>query len=342
MIIDNIDQPMNEDEIAELLIKTGIRAQPPEALADEVFLNVKGVWQAEVTLRKQSLRQRSYAIAAGFMLMIGAGFMLISSPTDQISGVDQFATVTQAVNILEQRSAGQAWQAYSTASATDSATGSTTLNPLQELRTGSDSYAFVTLDTGFEIRLDANTQVILKSREELDVISGAVYVDSNQLKGGNHLWVNTPFGKTRDIGTQYEVRLLKDSWLVQVREGRVDIAAEGKKWAAQAGERLQIFDNNTVSKTQLKSYDDSWHWTQNVGKGFDLDGQTLDSYLHWLERETGNLTSYQSDEIQADAKVTILHGTIEGLAPFESLSAVLATTNFRLVNSEPGAIVVGK
>ena len=42
MIIDNIDQPMNEGEIAELLKETGIRAQPPEALADEVFLNVKG------------------------------------------------------------------------------------------------------------------------------------------------------------------------------------------------------------------------------------------------------------------------------------------------------------
>jgi len=338
MSIDREAKQMSEGEIAALLAQSGARLQPPGDLADEIFLNVKSVWQEEVNQRKKTLRQRYYAIAAGFMLMIGAGVMFISTPDGAAPGVDQFANVTQAVNVVEQRLGEQPWTAVS---GSKNALA-TSLKKPQALRTGADSYAFVELDTGFEIRLDANTQVILSARDEIQVVAGAIYVDSNQIKGGTQLWINTPFGRTRDIGTQYEVRLLGDNLQVQVREGTVDITHDKGQWIAEAGERVVVADGREVSRSELKPDDGSWHWTQNVGKKYQIDGQSLDAYLHWLGRESGKVTVYQSEEVQTAAKATILHGSIDDLSASESLTAVLATTNFHLVPSESDTIVVGK
>jgi len=350
--MDNENQLLNESQIAELLKKTGTRQLPPSVLADEVYSNVKSVWQEEVDLRRRKFKQRFFAIAAGFMLMIGAGFMAISMPEGSSNGMNQFASVTQAINVVEQRVDDQAWSvAYLASDSSSVGSSGASTAEFQELRTGTDSYAFVAMDTGFEIRLDSNTQVLFRSREEIEVLSGAVYVDSNQLKKGRHLLVNTPFGQTRDIGTQYEVRLLDDTLRVQVREGRVDVTTEAGLWAAKAGERIVLADNKVISKSELKPDDESWQWTQNVGKKFQIDGQTLDAYLHWLERESGKRTVYQSDEAETAAKATILHGTIDGLGVLDSLPAVLATTNFHIVPStgdssqeasaQEGAIVVG-
>ena len=96
----------------------------------------------------------------------------------------------------------------------------------QQLVTGPRGKAALTLARGVTLRLDANTRIALAGIDRVVVERGAVYLDAgDRPAAGPSLRIDSAFGSTRHLGTQYEVRVPPAEMQVSVREGRVELAA---------------------------------------------------------------------------------------------------------------------
>ena len=62
---------------------------------------------------------------------------------------------------------------------------------------------------------------------------------------------------------------------------------------------------------------------------FDIDNQSLASFLQWIARETGRHVVYSTPQAEAAAQAVKLRGSIAGLDADVALATVLATTQLR-------------
>ncbi|MEO8225304.1 MAG: hypothetical protein ABI661_10915, partial [Gammaproteobacteria bacterium] len=147
---------------------------------------------------------------------------------------------------------------------------------------------------------------------------------------GPGLQIDSAFGSTRHLGTQYEVRVTPAQMLVSVREGRVAVdgaAAAGTRSIVQAGEQLRISDAGAVARGKIGKRDPRWNWIAGVTPSFAIEDRQLSEFLSWVCRETGRDLSYDSPGVEAAAGQIILRGSVSGLSPDEALVAVMATTS---------------
>ncbi|MFT7688314.1 MAG: ferric-dicitrate binding protein FerR (iron transport regulator) [Candidatus Azotimanducaceae bacterium] len=340
----NDENNMNESQIADLLQQVGARSAPPQSSRDEIKANVKSAWLEELQLRQKRSKQKrnlaiSFALAASLVLAIGLN-VEVNKP------IQQFATITQTVNQIQYEDEQGLWH-----NVDDRNVYSST-----KMRTLEGSYAAIELSNGLNMRLDSNTEITLIDLFEVKVASGSIYIDSDSDRdsdlSNNTIRVSTPFGNAQDIGTQFEVKVTPDRWRVQVRAGSVEMVDGNDQFLLAAGERIEINQDststlNTVKKSTITSHDASWSWTQSISTPFELQGETLDHYLTWVSRETGDAIKYRSAETESAAKQTTLSGSLQdgafkGLTAIESVPKVLQTTSFTATISTDGIIFVDK
>lgn len=319
------DNRMDEAQIAQLLQKVGARTPPPDEVAASVRENVRAVWQEEVNRRRRS-RTRNFAMAASIVMAMAASwYVLIPAPR-----AGPVAHVALESGVIEVLGSDNQWYALDSADVSAGAT----------VRTLDESYLTLDLTNGANLRVDANSVVTLSdvTLAELDV--GAVYVDSD--RDSADIDIRTSFGVAEEIGTRFEVRASPTSWRVQVRDGKVRVTDDAIDELAIAGQRIDIRDDDTVTFASIPANDPSWLWAERAATPFPIEGATLRQYLSWVSRETGNPIVFDSIETEAAAMRTVLHGSIEGLSPQESLDVVLATTNLRRVSSGDNSITIAK
>ena len=323
---------LNEERITALLQKIGPRPQPGADVTASIQANVKAVWREAVALqqaRRQNRRKAvGFALAASVLLSFGASWLLSTPPQ-----TSAFGEVAQVVNRVEYVGADGQWRHL----------GEQALRQRIELRTGSAGSLRLHLNDGMDIRVGANSRLAMQAGGALTLHTGVIYVDSNdQIDVGNSLRVTTPFGEAEDIGTQFAVRVAPDGWQVQVRDGLVKMSDDGLQRQVNAGDRVVIDQRNDVTVSQVASDDTSWAWIAAVSPEFLIEGASLQAYVDWLSRETGKTVVFSSAQVSESASSTILHGSIDGLLPMESLSAVLAATDFHLIDSEAGKLVIDR
>jgi len=330
MDIPNNDDSRNdlvgENQISDLLQQVGSRNNPPDILYDQIKSNVKSVWQEEVNARRT--KRNAYSVAAGFALAVAIGTATFLASNNK---VNSYATVDGVVNQVEYlRQGDDTWRDLKR----------TEVNGVMKVRTHANSFVSISMINGLNVRLAENSDVTLVGIDEINLKSGNLYIDSNDHADvQNSIWITTPFGQARDIGTQFAVRVMPDNWQIQVREGSVEI--NHGDIVALAGDRILISESNIVRKSTIDPDDMSWDWTQEVVATFHLEGATLSTYLNWVSRETGKPLEYRSEVARKQATSTMLHGSIEGLKPLESLPVVISTTDFHRVDAEPDRIVIG-
>ena len=331
------DLPDNahDDDIEKILGRLGTRPRPEPAMTDAVRANVLDAWQQEVRQNQlqQNRRHRYLRVAAAVGALAFAGMLAVSSleqPAAIVATVD--GPVSSSVT-MQYSIDGEQWQDLSNS---DIAVG-------DYLRTGSEAAASLTFSNNMNVRLDRTTLVQISSPNSVKLTQGNVYLDSYGEVSAQGFVVETPFGKARDIGTQFMVQSTADSWSVQVREGKVNVDTPDSFIAVTPGERVTITAENTVTKAQVLPTDDSWRWTESAVPAYSLSGKSVDDYLQWVARETGRTVTYTNETQHQTALRTRLSGSqsIDGLSASESLPHILQTTQLELVELNDSMITIG-
>jgi ferric-dicitrate binding protein FerR (iron transport regulator) len=198
----------------------------------------------------------------------------------------------------------------------------------QAIVTGPQGRAALRLRDGVSLRLDTDTRIALQAPDRIVVTRGAVYLDAGPGSGAaDPLLIESRFGTTRHLGTQYEVRVAADAMLVSVREGRVEISGTGPAaHQAKAGEQLLLKADGSMERRSVERTAALWDWTQEVTPPFAIEQRTLPEFLVWVSRETGRELEYVTPELHSSAAEIVLRGSIAGLHPDAALAAVMATT----------------
>ena len=314
-------RPGEEASLAALLRDVGPRADPPPNVARQIRAVVEAEWRTMVAARQPRPVARSsvrrwpaLALAASLAVAaIGAWFTLpmLNQPMAPL------ATLSRVSGAVEAGSGGD-WQPAAVRQA---------LTAGQGIVTGPHGRAALRLRDGITLRLDTDTRIALQTPERIVITRGAVYLDAGPKSAiGDPLVIESRFGTTRHLGTQYEVRVAPEAMLVSVREGRVEVSGPGLATQAKAGEQLLLKANGSMQRQTIERTAALWNWTQEVTPPFAIEQRTLPDFLHWVSRETGRELEFTSPQLQSLATEIVLRGSIAGLHPDAALAAVMATT----------------
>jgi FecR protein len=180
---------------------------------------------------------------------------------------------------------------------------------------------------GGSLRLAAETRARFTGPDAAQLLSGALYFDSEAGTRKRPFTVRTDVGTLRDVGTQFMARLESGRLEVGVRRGRVALTHGGARSEADAGERLTIpRDGDRIERRAMPTYGDEWAWVERLAPSFDIDGRHLADFLTWVEAQTGRRVTYADPQAERVARDSLLMGSID-LPPMPKLKAVLALTD---------------
>lgn len=308
------------DDIERVLRAAGGRAQPSAQMKESVRAAVHAQWREAVGQRQRRKRQVWLAAAAS-VAIAALGITMVR--TMQSAPALIVANVSHSTGEVKAR--GGAFARWLPAKLR---------NPLHDgatVMTGSDGRAALTLASGVSLRLDHDTRIEVEDVEHIDVLAGAVYVDSGITPDAEKpLQVDTPAGAVRHVGTQYEVRLTGAGTQLRVREGRVQLTQPGgDAHSVQAGEQVVVSSSGELARGTAARSGPEWDWVADTAPPFDIDGRPLHEFLSWAGRELGRDIVFATPESEAEARRAVLNGSVSGLTPAEAIAAVLPTTRLR-------------
>jgi hypothetical protein len=318
--------------VEHLLHAAGPGPEIPEDGAERVKDLIRPVWRDEVAARS---RQRSRLWIGGFAAaaaLIIAMIYLPSLRTGTSDPVPQAIVVALIEGTLEVTPPG------SNVSFLTTEDTHTELPRGSLVRTGPESRAALWLTDRRSLRLDANTDLRLDSEASISLDSGAVYIDA-QNGSDTGIEVRTALGTATDIGTQFEVRFEEATLDVKVREGLVSLASNDEEYRITQGVTLSVDAEGEVVTGAITPYDPAWLWAQEIAPSFEIEGQTVLAFLDWVSSETGLSVRFESADVEQLAATTILHGSIEGLAPSQAPAVILPSARLS-VSEDPGALLV--
>ncbi len=316
-------EPENET-LGRLFNIAGPRQAAPASVVAEVKRATYPAWQAKVRAVR-TRRRRTWVLAAAASLVIAGALWRLAPLTLPDAEPVRVATVEVTAGAV---TAGAA-----------SVTIGARLDAGNTLETGPRSHATLRLAGGASARLDAGTVLRLEAADALELERGAVYLDTGRDPGGASLAVSTRYGVARDVGTQFEVRLLEDALKIQVREGTVEIDVGEATHEADAGSALTVAGGGAVTREDVAAYGPSWGWILRTSPPFELEGQTLGEFLRWVSRETGWRTRFADLALEREVTDTVAHGSIAGVRPDHAPDLVLPGYGLRY-RLEDGTLVI--
>ncbi|HEV8580973.1 MAG TPA: FecR family protein [Thermoanaerobaculia bacterium] len=315
-------RPVARDDLAPLLHLAGPRPRLPEADVGPIRAAVREAFRHQA--RRRVIRRRigwtAAGLAAGLLTALGLtlGRPVAKSPP-------------QAIATFERRTGDVA-----VADSTGRPVASQSLF-MGAVLTTRGGRAAVRLPAGASLRIDAGSSVRFDSRRRVTLQRGALYIDSGAAAPGAGIEVATLLGSIRDIGTQFEARLVAgeppspaaSALRVRVREGKVLVEHGGEVQRAGAGGELVLRADGSLRRAEIPIYGPSWEWVQRAAPTPAIEGATLAEFLDWTSRETGlrwRLAEPQTGKPPGDI---ILHGSIAGLTAEEALAVVLPSCGYR-------------
>ena len=330
---DRNDSPASsEDALGRLLRAAGPRLDVAGSRSARVQHSVRDAWRADV--RRRTSRRRMaigialFSTAAVVMIAVGVG------RPDRVPVPASAATVA-----LLERTEGTVEALTAGPADRTTARTLTTSAPVQAgewVTTGANARAALRLTTGVSLRLDTDTRARLDSDAVIELVAGAVYIDSGEAAGG--LEVRTPLGTARDIGTQFEVRVDEASTRVRVRDGIVEVRQGDRAMSAHRGTELTVMADSAISEA-VAPFGPEWDWTARLAPPIETDGQPLAVFLEAVSREHGWRVRYADAPLARYAADSIMHGSVVGLPPREAVAVMLTSSGLEH-HFDNGEIVV--
>lgn len=305
--------PQGPDEIAEAIRRAGKRPPVPEDALARLEAATRAHWQEKVRRRERRWRTPLLAVAALVVLGVGLWLWNERPARKPISPMARVEAITGTVWI----EVGDARRELRGGEGVPVGSG---------LATSESGRVAVRIPTGHSIRLDSGSYVRLRAPSDLALDRGAVYADSGVPRNPRSIVVRTSAGEIRDVGTQFEVRVLRSSVRIRVREGSVSLVGADERHEVSAGGGLEIGNDGTVSRHELTGDGSEWTWVTEVAPMIDVRGRPLREALAWIAREKGWRLSFADADTEKLASDIILEGSIEGLTLDQALDAILATS----------------
>ena len=312
------------DEVAALLQLAGARPQPPGDRERAVRTVVERTWQGTVR-RRRRWRVVLWTLASSSAAAAIALALLWRPPgAEGPAALASRASRATAVARVE-RLAGEVAIGPPEAPRTAAPEGAVAAG--DRIATGADGRVALLLAGGGSLRVDASSRLALDAAGRIELGRGAVYFDSGLDPGAPpapaRVVVATPLGTVSELGTQFEVRLVAEGLRVRVREGEVALRRLGRTHTADAGVELTVTVAGVVHTAALPAFGAAWEWTQAIAPPFPLEGSSLSEFLAWVSRESGRRVAGAAMATGEAARTTVLHGSLAGLTPEESLAVVL-------------------
>lgn len=312
------NEPESHDaSIEELLREVGARDEPSPEAARDVMSAVHAEWLTIVQQQRRQQRVVAWRVAAGVALAVLVStfaYRFMTPEAAQVASVEHVHGHLLASAEDAQPMARQTGEFIRV--------GDT-------VQTDAQSRAAVSFPDGLSLRLDHDTRLTVDATDHILLASGAVYIDAPPSAKGNALTIATAAGSVKHLGTQYEVRTQADAMLVSVREGRVMLTHSNGSNTGEAGQVLRLSNDGELTRSILAATDPHWHWALQAAPAFDIENQSLASFLQWIARETGRHLVYSSPAAESAATEVKLRGSIAGLDADAALAAVLSTTQLR-------------
>jgi len=314
--------PDKPDTFEDLFRQAEPRLKPPAADTREIRDALHQEWRHLTRRRKFRKYAVSTGLAAAVLMagMLGLNLFNISQPVSDFAPLASVDRQTGTITIRDGHpesppaTTGQPGRLY----------------PGQTLNTGAASRIALRWHSGESVRLDEDTRLRLVSGQEIELLSGRLYIDtrrSSQSQAGSpELSIVTATGRVRHLGTQYMTEVIGQHLVVSVREGQVGIQANSNETIANTGQQLTISDKGLVSRANIDSFSDDWHWAESIAPDFELDGVSMTEFLQWVGRETGRPVYYASQPAQQLADQSLLRGSID-LEPRLALAAMMQTSD---------------
>lgn len=204
------------------------------------------------------------------------------------------------------------------------------------IETGDRSRVALRFGVGTSVRLDSGSRVRPLAPGAIELSAGAVYVDSGN--ENSQFEVRTPLGIARDIGTQFEVRLIDETLRLRVRTGVVELTDRARSISGRAGTEITMSSTGAVSRPTT-THGAEWDWTTRVSPPLEMEGVTLATFLGGVAREQGWTVEYRETTTAHEAARIILHGSVRGLAPEDAVEVAVTTSGFHY-RLESGVLTV--
>lgn len=313
-----------EDVTAQLLRLAGAPQDPPAERGARVREAVHREWRSD---HRRRVVRRSVIVAA---LGVAATVMI---------AVLEYRPAPPSVTARQLAATGQRVQGQpqivtqSQPAVSQPLTLSSSIYTGDMIQTDAGSRLALLAVDGSSVRIDTDSRLRFLAPDTIEVIAGTAYVATST--GSHGFQVRTTLGVVRDLGTQFEVRLLTSALRLRVRSGRVEIGRGASITTAEAGTEATVTTTG-VTVRQMPSFGSEWAWTADIAPAFAIEGRMLGAFLEHLANEEGWTLRYADATIADSAARTVLHGSVDGLKPEEALAATLVTSGlqYRLRDGE--------
>jgi ferric-dicitrate binding protein FerR (iron transport regulator) len=318
-VSDHRQAPSNngdEDATVQLLHVAGPRHPVPEQRAQRVRAAVRSAWEART--RRRAVRRRTVLVlsAAGAAGLAFAAVLPLLDTNGAFGG--------DPVALVDRVDGGSRLQRGDPVRAGE------------WIETGDGSRVALRFNDGASVRLDAASRLRAISRTVVELTRGAVYLDTGD--GTDRFEVRAGIAVARDIGTQFEVRLIGGSIRLRVRTGLVQLTASDRSISGRAGTEITLSAAGAESRP-IATYGPEWDWTTRVSPPLEMDGLSLASFLDRIAREQGWTIEYRYPAMERDAQGIILRGRVGGLAADEAVDVAITASGLRH-RLERGSLVV--
>lgn len=303
-----------DDQVAELLRHARRRAPAPEAARERAYAKLHSHWSAR---QQQKGRRRAViglALAASTVLAVGMAYFAVDN-----------SLLPAPVSVAQlQRTTGNGIQVIGAdGQVSPSANAEVLLG--QTLRTKAGSRAALAWNSGGSLRMDETTEIELVSHDQIRLVSGTVYFDSEPAVAASGTTaafsIDTPFGLATHVGTQFQTRLHDDRLTLSVREGEVAVAAAGQRVLLPAGDEFDFDRSGVSAERKIQPWDQRWQWAQDIAPAFAAEGNSVQALLNWIARETGYIVSYRDNATAEFVSQVIVHG-LDRLTPMSALQSI--------------------
>ncbi|MDX1461228.1 MAG: FecR family protein, partial [Xanthomonadales bacterium] len=241
-----------DDRVGQLIRRVGGREPVAPERLERSRRVVEAHWQqvlASQPAARSAPRLRWLTAAASTVLVAGlAAFLVGRQPVPPPSGL---ATVERLIGTATQDGRPLA--------------RGTRLDPGSWVETADTGLLALRMSDGQSLRLDSGSRVQLHAPNHVALHAGAVYIDSDFAATGDWIRVETPLGSARDIGTQFQVRLLASEVVVGVREGLVVVEQEGMaEFEVNEGFAVSFAEGGGPDMRELDVNSAEWRWIESV------------------------------------------------------------------------------